>query len=166
MDLEKEKVDNDIKITDEFDGVFRFSNNSDEDFVALWNNKEYTFPARTRSPMIIQNESLENIQEIRKRFAYKWAEREWFKSEEYQRMSKLGNGLPPTRQDAVLEPLIQQCLDPLPLSKATVKEGKQRNDTFKATKAVSQDDNLNQAFAKETQDENLMKVGTMPNKEL
>ncbi len=141
-----------IKISDEFDGVFRFSNNSDEDFKVLWNNKEYTFPARTRSPMIIQNESLENIQEIRKKFAYKWAEREWFKSEEYQRMSKMGNGLPPTRQDTVLEPLIQQCLEPLPLSKAIITEGKKRVETFKATKAVSEDDNLNEAFKNETKD--------------
>ncbi len=153
-----------MELNDDFDGVFRFSNNSDEDFKVLWNNKEYTFPAHTRSPMIIPNESLENIQEIRKKFAFKWAEREWFKSPEYYRMADMGKGLPPTRDDKVLEPLIQQCLDPLPLSKATVAEGKKRDDKFKATKAVSEDDNLNEAFKKETEEGNLQKVGRMSDK--
>lgn len=154
-----------MEINDDFDGVFRFSNNSDEDFVVLWNEKEYTFPARTRSPMIIPNESLENIQEIRKRFAYKWAQREWFKSAEYTKMSKMGNGLPPTPDLAkVLEPLVQQCLEPLPTAKAGVKDVPKKAEKFKATKAVSDTDNLNQSFAEETKDENLVKVGAQPDK--
>jgi hypothetical protein len=33
-----------------FDGVFKFTNNSDEAFTALWNNKEYVFPSMTRCP--------------------------------------------------------------------------------------------------------------------
>lgn len=135
-----------IKISDEFDGVFRFSNNSDEDFTALWNNKEYTFPAHTRSPMIIPNESLENIQEIRKKWAYKWAQREWFKGAQYDKMSKMGNGLPPTMQEKDLEPLIQMCLEPLPISKASVKEGKSQEVKTRASKAVGANENLSEAF--------------------
>lgn len=154
-----------MELNDDFDGVFRFSNNSDEDFKVLWNNKEYTFPARTRSPMIIPNESLENIQEIRKKFAYKWAEREWYKGEEYRRMSKMGNGLPPTPDLArVLEPLVQQCLEPLPTAKASVKDVPKKTEKFKATKAVSDSDNLNQTFAEETKDENLTKLGVQADK--
>lgn len=148
----------------DFDGVFRFSNNSDEDFKVLWNNIEYTFPAKTRSPMIIRGESPENTQEIRKRFAFKWAEKEWYKGDEYKRMKEMGNGLPPTRNDKVLEPLIQMCLDPLPTAKAQVVEKVRVEPTLKATKAVSGDDNLNQAFAKETEEGNLVKLGRQADK--
>lgn len=146
-------------IDKDFDGVFRFSNNSDEDFKALWNNKEYIFPAHTRSPMLIQNESLENIQEIRKRFAYKWAEREWFKSAEYLKMSKMGNGLPPTRQDKVLEPLIQQCLEPLPLAKAIVRDGPKNEVKLRGSKVVKDGGNLNEAF----RDDEPVQVGEQAN---
>lgn len=135
-----------MEINDEFDGVFRFSNNSDEDFIALWNNKEYTFPAHTRSPMIIPNESLENIQEIRKKWAFKWAEREWFKTDQYKKMKEMGGGLPPVRQEKDLEPLIQMCLEPLPIVKASVKEGKSQELKTKASKAVSANENLSETF--------------------
>lgn len=149
---------------DDFNGVFMFSNNSDEDFVKMWNSVEYTFPARKRVPMIIRNESPENVQEIRKRFAFAWAEREWFKSAEYQRMSKMGNGLPPTRDDKVLEPLIQMCLSPLPEARATVQDKPVKEPRLKATKAVGQNDNLNQAFAEDTREENLVKLGKQADK--
>lgn len=158
--MENETIGLDV----DFDGIFRFSNNSDEDFVKLWNSVEYTFPAHTRSPMIIRAESPENVQEIRKRFAYAWAEREWFKSADYKRMSQMGSGLPPTRDDKVLEPLIQMCLDPLPEARATIKETIFKEPNLKATKAVGKDDNLNQAFAKETEDRSLMRVGVQSDK--
>ena len=148
----------------DFDGVFRFSNNSDEDFVFLWNNVEYKFPAKTRSPMIIRNESPENVQEIRKKAAFKWAEKQWYKGDEYKRMSKMGAGLPPTRDDKVLEPLIQMCLSPLPVAKATITEKPVKELKLKATKAVGKDDNLNQTFAKETEDGSLQKFGAQADK--
>jgi len=50
-----------------FDGVFKFTNASKEDFKVLWNNKEYTFPAESTCPMIIPGEMPENVQEIRKK---------------------------------------------------------------------------------------------------
>jgi len=148
----------------DFDGVFRFSNNSDEDFKVLWNNKEYTFPAKSRSPMIILGESPENVQEIRKRFAFKWAEKEWYKSEQYMKMKEMGNGLPPTRDDTVLQPLVDMCLSPLPTAKAEIKDVPKKEIRTKATKAVGQDDNLNQVFAEETRDENLPKLGRQADK--
>jgi hypothetical protein len=143
----------------DFDGVFRFSNNSDEDFTVLWNNKEYTFPAKTCSPMIIAGESPENVQEIRKRFAFKWAEREWYKGAEYKKLSNMGGGLPPTRNDATLEPLIQMCLSPLPTAKAKVVEGKKDVRNFKASKAIDEKANLNEAFKEDVKEENLVKLG-------
>lgn len=157
-------MDTTIGLDTDFDGVFRFSNNSDEDFKFLWNNKEYTFPANSRSPMIIMGESPENVQEIRKKAAFKWAEKQWYKSAEYERMKNMGNGLPPTRDDKVLEPLIQSCLDPLPTAKATMQDVPQKKMSLKATKAVGQDDNLNQVFAEDTKEENLVKLGKQSDK--
>ena len=144
----------------DFDGVFRFSNNSDEDFVKLWNSVEYIFPAHTRTPMIIRNSTPEEIQEIRKKFAYAWAEREWFKSEDYKRMNALPN-FRGGRDDKVLDALIQSCLDPLPVGKVKIEDKPVKEIKTKATKAIGQNDNLNEVFKEETEDENLKKVGKM-----
>lgn len=136
-------------IQDEFEGVFYFTNPTDEEFVALWNNKEYHFPPQSTVPLIIRNEPLENIQEIRKRFAYALAEKRWYQGEEYEKMKKMGNGLPPVRDDKVLEPMIQECLKPLVRARAVVTEGKTDTTRFKATKAMGKDDNPNAIFAEE-----------------
>lgn len=139
-------------INDEFDGVFRFTNDSDEEFVALWNNKEYKFPPRSTVPLIITNEPLENIQEIRKRFAYRWAEKQFYASETYKTMSKQGNGIPPTFDPKILEPMIERCLKPLPIARAVVKEVKGDNDkNYKSTKALSKNDDPNFLFREESQ---------------
>ena len=138
------------EINDEFDGVFRFTNDSDEEFVALWNNKEYRFPAKSTVPLIIPNEPLENIQEIRKRFAFRWAEQQFYNSKEYEKMKKMGNGLPPTFDPKILEPMIERCLKPLPVSRAKVSDGKKDDARkYKATKAMSDKDNPNMIFAEE-----------------
>lgn len=143
----------------DFDGVFRFTNPTEEDFTALWNNKEYTFPANKTVPLIIANETLENIQEIRKKFAYKLAVREFYTSKEYTKMSKMGNGLPPTFDEKVLEPMIEKCLLALPESRATVKTGKATLDERRLTsKAVSENESLSEAF----KDAPIRKVGVMP----
>lgn len=106
----------------DFDGVFRFTNASKEDFKVMWNSKEYTFPAESTCPLIIQGESLENIQEIRKKFAKKYAQREFEKSAEGKKIAKEGSKhvSPATYDEAILNPWIQQCLDPLPLAAAKV----------------------------------------------
>ena len=147
-------------MTEEFDGVLRFSNNSDEDFVVLWNNKEYLFPAKTCSPMLIENETLEAMQEIRKKFAYKWAEREWFKGKEYKKFVKMGGALPPLRDDKVsLEPLVQMCLSPLPVGKVKTKKLSGDERSFKSTKAVKGDTDLNYEFREDTQEDKIVKLG-------
>lgn len=152
-----------IVIGEDFDGVFRFSNWTEEDFTVLWNNKEYTFKANTRTPMIILGESPENVQEIRKRFAFKLAEREWFKSADYQRMAAMEN-YRGGRDDKVLEPLIQKALEPLPTARPIIREGKPEIIKTKATKAVGENDNLNEVFKDETKEENLKKVGPQPDR--
>ena len=142
-----------MEITNEFDGVFRFTNATDEDFKVLWNSKEYTFPAGTSSPMIIANESLENIQEIRKKFAYKLAVREFYKGKVYKDMSKMGGGLPPTFDEKILQPWIDQCLVPLPRAQAVVKEVPKKPTNIKASKAISEKDNPNYVFKDDVPEE-------------
>lgn len=105
-----------------FDGVFRFSNPFDEDFIGVWNKKEYLFPAKTMTPLIIPEHSPIEIQHIRKKFAKDLAEREFYKSKGYKVLAgqegKPGNRtLNSIHQAAAytlsdLEPFIQKCLQP------------------------------------------------------
>lgn len=71
-------------LPEDFDGVFRFSNFSDEDFVGVWNKKEYLFPAQSTVPMVMTEHSPIEIQHIRKHFAKKLAEREFFRGDNYK----------------------------------------------------------------------------------
>jgi len=143
---------------EEFDGVFRFTNATAEDFKVLWNNKEYVFPAGTSCPMIIPNETPENVQEIRKKFAYKLAVREFHNSKEYRDMVKIGRDTPSTYDDKVLENWIQQCLTPLPIASARAKELLKDNEkNYRGTKALSSKDNPNEMF----KDEPVMELGKM-----
>jgi hypothetical protein len=107
-------------------GVFYFSNNADEDFHAWWNSVRYTFPAHTASPMIIAAEPPEGVQNIRKRFAQKWAEEQLSGSKAMAMLEKGGGKLatlypPVSPYYSALEPLIQSCLEPLPIEQASVK---------------------------------------------
>lgn len=104
----------------------------------LWNNKEYAFPPESTVPLIIPSETLENIQEIRKRFAYRMAEERFYESKEYEKMKKMGNGLPPTFDPKILESMIQECLKPLTVSRAKVHEGKKIDSerNYKSSKAI------------------------------
>jgi hypothetical protein len=145
-----------------FEGVFRFTNATDEDFKVLWNNIEYTYPAHSTVPMIIPNESQENIQEIRKKFAYKLAIREFYKGKEYQKMSKMGGGIPPTFDEKLLQPWIDQCLLPLPKAVAQVKVlPKDSDKRYKGSKAIKEKSNLNYEF----KDEDVVPIGMQSDKE-
>lgn len=120
----------------DFDGIFKFTNATDEDFVGVWGGVGYRFPAQATSPMIMPFSPLE-IQHIRKKFARDLAEREFYKSTNYETLSGQ-EGLPNHRtmgsihQAATyslneLEPYIQQCLEPLPVSRAEVAVLPKRN---------------------------------------
>lgn len=148
--------------TNNFTGVFYFTNATKDDFSGFWNNKEYSYPAGTCCPMIIANETQENIQEIRKKFAYKLAQREFHNGTEYARLVLLGNksagGLPPTYDEKILEPMIEQCLKPLPIAQAVVKEGKKDSEkNYKASKAVDGKASLTMEF----KDDEAIPVGKM-----
>lgn len=118
----------------DFDGVFKFTNWSDEEFIGLWDKKQYHFPFESTSPMIIPEHSPLEIQHIRKKFAKDLAEREFFKGKKYEILRKpegtLGNrtmsGIH-TASTYTLNDLaegIQACLKPLAIQKAFVEEVK------------------------------------------
>lgn len=117
----------------DFDGVFRFTNWSDEDFAGKWGGKEYIFAAKTTAPMIIPEHSPLEIQNIRKKFAKDLAEREFFKSKNYNKFkaqetnndgSPKLNSIQQAGQYSLTElvPFIQRCLVPLEVSKVIVQE--------------------------------------------
>lgn len=102
----------------DFSGVFYFTNKSDEDFTAKWDKVEYTFPANKTSPMIMNFTPIE-IQSIRRKFAREFAEREFYKTDKFQKMNAhVPGGTPPTYTESDLASIIQQCLEPLPIANA------------------------------------------------
>lgn len=120
-----------------FDGLFRFTNASKEDFVGIWGNREYLFPAERTTPMIIDNATPLETQVIRKKFARDLAEREFFKSKKYEvfrnregerdemgMIKPRGQGMShaATYNDFDLQPFIAQCLVPLPPAAPTVSD--------------------------------------------
>ncbi len=114
----------------DFDGVFRFTNFTDTDFVARWGGIEYTFPALKTTPMIIPGMTPEEVQNIRKKFAKELAEREFYKSDKLRRLENQtpvgAPGITSIHQAAIytesdLKPFIQKCLEPLPLAQAGMK---------------------------------------------
>lgn len=115
----------------DFDGTFRFTNWTDEDFVGKWGGKEYHFPAGTTSPMVIVEHTPLEIQQIRKKFAKDLAEREYVKSDAYSFLIKQErnpdgtarlNGIQSAGSYSIdaLAPFIQRCLEPLPVAQATI----------------------------------------------
>lgn len=114
-----------------FDGTFRFTNWTDEDFVGVWNGRQYTFPANSTSPIVMSDETPLQIQQIRKKFAKDLAEREYFKSEQYKTFVsreayKDGTPIPGSvhrgvsYNDTMLSSYIQKCLEPLAITNAKV----------------------------------------------
>lgn len=114
----------------DFDGVFKFTNWSEQEFVGVWGKKEYHYPAQATSPMIIPEHSPLEIQHIRKKFAKDLAEREFFEGTRYEILrspeGKLGNrtmsGIH-TASAYTMDDLkegIQACLKPLEIKRASI----------------------------------------------
>lgn len=128
---EKNVLSYESTLPEDFDGTFHFTNSSKEEFVGVWGGKEYHFPPESTSQMVIPEHTPLEVQHIRKKFAKDYAEREFYKSKGYKVMSnqegKPGNRTfssihqAPTYTLKDLEPFIQSCLRPLPVSKMTSK---------------------------------------------
>lgn len=112
-------MNNDL-LPEDFDGVFRFTNWSDTDFMAKWDKVEYTFKANKTTPMVM-NFTPAEIQHIRKKFAKELAEREFYKSDKFKELNKhTPGGIPALYTESDLTPFIQRCLEPLPLAQVKI----------------------------------------------
>lgn len=108
-----------------FDGTFRFTNYTDQEFKAKWGNVEYTFPPKSTTPLLMNATPVE-IQHIRKKFAKELAVQEFYKSkkmESLERMNPVGmtaSTAAVTYTESDLTEYIQRCLEPLPVARAKV----------------------------------------------
>ena len=122
-------------LPEDFDGTFRFTNWSDEEFVATWGGRQYHFAAQTTSPMLIMDATPLEVQNIRKKFARDLAEREFFKSRKYEALreregEKDDMGIIKPRANGMshagtfsleeLAPYIKRALEPLAVQRAVV----------------------------------------------
>lgn len=154
----------------DFDGFFYFTNDSDEEFIGKWGSKEYHFAPRSTSPIIIPTETPLNIQQIRKKFARDWAEREYGRSQAFESLKALEhnpdgsprlNSFQTANQysETDLIDYIQRCLKPLPKARvaitdveiAPLEEKLSRGDEGELnTAAVKTDTDLKDLATKET----------------
>ena len=99
-------------------GIFKMTNPSDEDFEVLWNNKKYCIPAKSTVPIIIPERSLIEIQEIRKRWALKLAQKIFFERKEGKELLKASwknaqeGKYQASWNEGALEPILQEILQP------------------------------------------------------
>lgn len=116
---------------EEFDGVFKFTNWTTEDFSAKWDNVEYTFPAEKTTPMVM-NFTPKEIEHIRKKFARELGVREFYKSKKFKEMDSTKHGQNPAiYTDSDIAPFTQRCLEPLPIASLKAKVlPRQNEDSF------------------------------------
>lgn len=125
-------------LPEDFDGTFRFTNFSKEDFVGKWGGREYHFPAESTAPIIMTDQTPLEIQQIRKKFAKDLAEREYMKSDSFSKLKlqeRNSDGTP--RLNSIkqagtysmneLTSYIQRCLEPLPISRSRVTQSPKEN---------------------------------------
>lgn len=103
----------------DFNGVFRFTNPSTEEFIGKWGGKSYAYPPMSTTPMVIVDATPLEIQSIRKKFAKELAEREFFKSGKSAAMTEKRETLNSIHQansytESDLAETIQKCLTPMP----------------------------------------------------
>lgn len=135
----------------DFDGVFRFTNWTGQDFKAKWGGIEYTFPAGKMTPLILPSATPLEVQSIRKKFAKELAIIEFYKTPKFVGMNAtVPGGVPALYTDSDLIPFIQKCLEPLPIAYATQKpiqkdsEERYRKDRRgrNVTKVLDEDEEL------------------------
>lgn len=128
----------------DFDGVFRFTNFTDHEFKAKWNNVEYTYPPNKTSPMIIANATPEEVQHIRKKFATELAVSVFYQSDKFKFMNDKERGqVPALYTDSDIAPYVQRCLEPLPIAQATAKVlPKDDKKNYKATRVLDDKESL------------------------
>jgi hypothetical protein len=137
----------------DFDGVFRFTNPTAEDFDYKWNNIIYTYPAMQTVPMVIKNETPEHVQQIRKYAAKALAEREYYKTKGFKEIrnglknKEMGyNVIASSYNESELQPWVDQCLKSLPIGKAKVHKVEDEDLKLKASKPIGKGSTDGQNF--------------------
>lgn len=106
----------------DFDGVFRFTNFTNEEFKAKWGGIEYSFPPKKTTPMIIPGATPEEVQHIRKKFAKELAVESFYNTAKFKKMDDVPpGGVPALYTDSDLAPFVQKCLEPLPIAQVSMK---------------------------------------------
>lgn len=165
MELKKDPMERVKMLPENFDGLVRFTNWSDEEFVAKYNSKEYTIPANSTvviSPLMPDRSPLELLN-VCKKFALDLAVREWGKSqwtkdalkrERNVDGSPRGHGMSGASTYSIdqLAPLIEKGLYVYPAGRAKVEESSRPKIEDRLsrdhkgrlnTRAVEQDEPLN-----------------------
>ncbi len=134
MEIKKDPMERVKMLPENFDGVVRFTNPFDEDFVAKYDSQEYTIPAHSTvalTPLMLNFTPIQLLN-ICKKFALDLATREFLKSEWYQQQLKRernADGSPrsqwsfsgaSTYEMGQLAPYIEKCLYVYPTGKAKV----------------------------------------------
>lgn len=110
-----------VEMEDEDDTIFYFTNASGNSWSTQWNKHIYTFPANRRTRMAIRGESPENVQNIRKMFATRFATEQYYKTKEFNKRNTPIEGQRPVPYNpTVLQPWIDSCLKPLPKVAPTI----------------------------------------------
>ena len=110
-----------VSLPEGFDGTFKFTNFTDKEFRAKWGNVEYIFPANASTPIIIENATPREIQNIRKKFARDLATLVFYSTDKFKHLDSTGGSTPALYTDDDLAPLIQKCLEPLPIGQLKMK---------------------------------------------
>lgn len=104
--------------------VFYFTNNSEEAWSTQWNKVIYTYPAKRRTRMSIHGATPEEVQNIRKMFAERYAQEQYMKTKDFNDRNKpLEGHYPVVYGKNVLQPWIDSCLVPLAKAKQLTQKG-------------------------------------------
>ncbi len=116
-------------------GALYFTNFTDTEFQAKWNNVVYTFPPLATVPLFIATASPIETFNIRTMFAKQLADREFRKSKKAGELSARNEGIHSLHAalsytENELDSYIKRCLEPLPRTEAKTEtveaEGKKR----------------------------------------
>ena len=104
-----------------YSGILHFTNFSDEEFKAKWNNVVYPFPPKSTVPLVIPTESPIQTFNIRTVFAKQLADREFRKSKRAGELNAKNQGAQSlaasvSYNEYDLDSLVNRCLEPLPLA--------------------------------------------------
>ncbi len=114
------QTNNNNALPADFDGVFRFTNWTDDVKTYKWGGIAYTFQPNSTSPLVIPGATPEEVQHIRKKFARELAIEEFYKTPNFVGMNAtVPGGVPALYTDSDLTAFIQKCLEPLPMVMAT-----------------------------------------------